>query len=84
MSGTRPQPEELRRVDPAVRRRIRAILEDELPKHPDPRRKLEPYKGPLRGYWKLRVGDWRLICAVEQSDDDLVLFVIMLAHRSTS
>jgi mRNA-degrading endonuclease RelE of RelBE toxin-antitoxin system len=30
--------EELRRLDPAVRRRVR----DELPKHADPRRKLEP------------------------------------------
>jgi mRNA interferase RelE/StbE len=57
--------ENLKRLDGTVRRRIRDVLQDELPKHPDPRRKLEPYKGPLKGYWKLRVGDWRLVCALE-------------------
>ncbi len=76
--------EELRRLDPAVRRRIRQALQEELPKHPDPRRKLEPYKGPLKGFWKLRVGDWRLVCALEGAAEDWTLFVVLIAHRSAA
>ena len=76
--------EELRRLDGAARRRIRDVLQDELPKHPDPRRKLEPYKGPLKGYWKLRVGDWRLVCALEGTADEPTLFIVLIAHRSTA
>jgi hypothetical protein len=46
--------EDLRLLDPAVRQRTRHVLQEELPKHLDLRRKLEPYRGPLKGYWKLR------------------------------
>ena len=74
--------DDLRTLDAAVRRRIREVLQEELPKHPDPRRKLEPYKGPLKGYWKLRVGDWRLVCALEGQGDATTLLVILVAHRS--
>jgi mRNA interferase RelE/StbE len=73
--------EDLRRLDPAVRARIRQVLQEELPKHADPRRKLEPYKGPLKGFWKLRVGDWRLVCALEGEADDWTLLVVLVAHR---
>lgn len=76
--------EHLRRLDPAVQRRIRQVLQEELPKHPDPRRKLEPYKGPLQGYWKLRVGDRRLVCALEGAAEEWSLFVVLVAHRSTA
>ena len=76
--------EDLRGLDATVRRRLREVLQEELPKHPDPRRKLEPYKGPLKGYWKLRVGDWRLVCALEGPADDTTLFIILVAHRSSS
>lgn len=76
--------EDLRRLDPAVRRRIRKVLSEELPKHADPRQRLEPYRGPLKGYWKLRVGNWRLVCAIESASDGAILFIIMIAHRSTS
>ena len=76
--------EDLKRLDGAVRRRIRDLLHEELPKHPDPRRKLEPYKGPLKGFWKLRVGDWRLVCSLAGLGDDTTLFIVLVAHRSTS
>jgi mRNA-degrading endonuclease RelE of RelBE toxin-antitoxin system len=35
----------------------------------------------MKGFWKLRVGDFRLVCQLYDSDDGLVL-VISLAHRS--
>lgn len=42
------------------------------------------YKGPLKGYWKLRVGDWRLVCALEGAAEELTLFIVLIAHRSSA
>ena len=46
----------------------------------DPRSAGKPLSGPLGGYWRYRVGDYRVICSI---DDDVVrIFVVRLGHRS--
>lgn len=45
---------------------------------------LDPYKGrPLtgqyKGFWKYRVGDWRIIYTIEKNR--LVVFVLRIRHR---
>lgn len=56
--------------------RIERAIDERLATHPD------SYGAPLRkwlaGFWKLRVGDWRII--YEINDD--VVSIIMIAHRS--
>ena len=69
----------LRLARPA-QERIKRFLEEELPKHEDPRKRAEPYRAELRGYWKLRVGDYRLVCDIREDNGTLVL-VILVAHR---
>jgi mRNA interferase RelE/StbE len=71
---------DLKRLDRPIQRRIRDHLID-LAQQGDARPRAEPYKGPLRGYWKLRVGDFRLICAIE-SENEPRLFIVLVAHRS--
>ena len=39
----------------------------------------ERLHGPLRQYWKYRVGDCRLICSLK--DDRLVVIVVRIGHR---
>ena len=46
----------------------------------DVRTKLIPYRAELAGYWKLRVGDYRLVTSLREQDGQTVL-VIYLAHR---
>jgi mRNA interferase RelE/StbE len=60
--------------------RIRKAL-DELEVLDDARSRLVPYSGALKGYWKLRIGDIRLVCRVESRKGQLVL-IIHVAHRS--
>ena len=72
--------DDLRQVDAAYQRRIKAAL-DELAALDDPRRRLVPYAANLRGFWKLRVGDWRLACQIRERAGHVVL-VIHVAHRS--
>lgn len=62
-------------------RRIRKALA-ELAMLDDPRQRLIPYSGNLKGFHKLRVGDFRLVCEIRRSDGQAVL-IIHVAHRST-
>ena len=41
---------------------------------------MEAYSGPLVGYWKKRIGDYRLVCDIK--DRELVVLVIKVGHRS--
>jgi len=71
---------DLARLGTADQRPIKAALDDLLAA-PDARQRLVPYSGDLKGHWKLRVGDCRLVCRVEDRNGQRVL-VIYLAHRS--
>ncbi len=65
------------------RERIRKALA-ELEKLDDPRQRLVAYSDTLKGFWKLRVGDYRLICELRPRVDNEIVLVIHVAHRSTA
>ncbi|WP_163578161.1 type II toxin-antitoxin system RelE family toxin [Halomonas faecis] len=68
-----------RKLDPQQRRRIRAYLEERVLSLPDPRQLGKPLKGELAQLWRYRVGDYRIICQL--NDDRLVVLVVRAAHR---
>jgi mRNA interferase RelE/StbE len=71
---------ELLRIDPPVARRIHAFLSQRLALLDDPRSIGEALRGPRMGaYWKYRVGDWRVIAAIE--DDVLRILVLRIGNR---
>lgn len=74
--------EDLARIGTADQRRIRDTLASLL-EIGDARLRLVPYTGSLKGYWKLRAGDHRLVCRIEQRGGQTVV-VIYLAHRSVA
>jgi mRNA interferase RelE/StbE len=39
----------------------------------------EPLTGDRRGFWRYRVGDYRIVAAIE--DDRLVVLVVTVGHR---
>ncbi len=45
----------------------------------DPRRIGERLQGTPSDFWKYRVGDYRLICSLE--DDRFVVLVLRIGHR---
>jgi mRNA interferase RelE/StbE len=68
------------RMDPQVRRRIRAFLSERVAMADDPRQFGAALQGAhLAGLWRFRVGDWRIIADIR--DDVLVVLVIDIAHR---
>lgn len=67
------------RLDRTTQRRIAAFI-DRIGQVEDPRQLLDPYTGPLKGYWKKRVGDYRVICDLQH--ERLTVLVISVGHRS--
>ena len=48
----------------------------------DPRSRGHALVGTMAGLWRYRVGDWRVVCRIE--DRKLVVLVIKIGHRSKS
>jgi len=71
---------ELDKLDPQVAKRILKVLHDRIAKADDPRAFGEALKGSKLGeFWKYRVGDYRLICSIE--DPVLLILVLRIGHR---
>jgi mRNA interferase RelE/StbE len=66
-------------LDNTVSRRIVKFLRERVEKLDDPRQIGDPLNGPLRDYWRYRVGDYRVVCLLEH--DRLVVLVLRVGHR---
>ncbi len=76
-----PQAEkELSRLDREIARRILRFLRERVAPLEDPRSLGEALKGPELGrFWKYRVGDYRLICHIQ--DQQVTILVVGVGHR---
>ena len=54
-------------------------LEDEIAPLDDPRSRGNPLVGDRKGLWRYRVGDYRILC--ELQDNDLIVLVVTIGHR---
>lgn len=71
---------ELKRLDRPVQIRLVAFLRDRLAPLDDPRSLGEALSGARLGsYWKYRVGDWRIVCDIQ--DQRVVVLVLRLGNR---
>ena len=71
---------ELGKLDAQQAKRILRFLHERVAKLDDPRSVAEALHGSQLGeFWKYRVGDYRLICKIE--DDRLVVLVLRVGHR---
>lgn len=77
---TAPQFErEARRLDRQVLSSVKSYLEG-VCELDDPRQRGKGLTADLTGYWRYRVGDWRVL--VEIRDTELVIVAITIGHRS--
>ena len=70
---------DLRKFDVAVQERILNYLRAHVASEESPRRYGEALKGMMAGLWKYRVGDYRLICEIQ--DEKVTVFVVRIGHR---
>lgn len=69
----------MKKLDRNVAKRIIAKLR-EISQLEDPRSTGKALVGNLAGLWRYRVGDYRIVCDIE--DEVLLILVIDVAHRS--
>jgi mRNA interferase RelE/StbE len=71
---------ELGKLDPQQSKRILKFLHERVAPLDTPRSIGQALKGSkLGGFWKYRVGDYRLICRIE--DDRILILVLRVGHR---
>ncbi|CAN5242754.1 type II toxin-antitoxin system RelE/ParE family toxin [soil metagenome] len=70
---------QLRRLDRQIQKRLLDYLSDRLDGCKNPRHFGEPLKGDKIGYWRYRVGDFRIICDIK--DEELIVLALTIGHR---
>jgi mRNA interferase RelE/StbE len=71
---------QLDKLDPQVARRILTFLHERVARLDNPRSIGEALRGAKLGeFWKYRVGDYRLICSIE--DKLMLILVLRIGHR---
>ena len=70
---------ELKKLDKPSAKRIIDYFDEKVSILEDPRSLGKALKGPLRSYWRYRIGDYRVICDIQ--DDKLIVLVLKASHR---
>ena len=71
---------QLRKLDKPIARRVVNFIDDRVATVDDPRSIGHALTGPTLGaYWRYRVGDYRIICDIQ--DDALRVLVIEVGNR---
>jgi mRNA interferase RelE/StbE len=73
---------DLRAIDRAIQREILAYMDARIATDQDPRRFGKPLRHELRGLWRYRVRDYRIICQIREQSR--VVFVLSIKHRSVA
>ncbi len=72
---------DLAKLDKPIAKRIRRFLEDRVAPANNPRAFGKPLQHDLSGLWRYRVGDYRILCSIE--DDKLIVLVVEIGHRKS-
>ena len=70
---------ELSQLDKPAQQRILRFLRQRIENEEDPRRLGGPLHGPQKDLWKYRIGDYRLICDIQE--DKVRVLVLRVGHR---
>jgi len=70
---------QLRKLDKPIQKRLLDWLEDRIEGCKNPRHFGEPLRGERAGLWRYRIGDYRVICEIQ--DKQLVVLALAIGHR---
>ncbi|MFZ5733333.1 MAG: type II toxin-antitoxin system RelE family toxin [Pseudomonadota bacterium] len=70
---------DLKKLGVEAERRVLTFLRTRVAVSGDPRRLGQPLTGDKQGFWRYRVGDYRIVAAIE--DDRFVVLVVTVGHR---
>lgn len=70
---------QLRKLDKTIARRIVDFMDERVALSNDPRTMGKALRGPLGDLWRYRVGDYRVICDIQ--DGLLTVLVLLVGNR---
>ena len=70
---------EFKKLDKYTQKMIRGWIEKNLVGMEDPRVRGKAMTANMAGKWRYRIGDYRLICNI--NDDTLVILALRIGHR---
>lgn len=70
---------QLRKLDNLSRKRILNYVNDVLAKVENPRILGKALTGDLKGLWRYRIGNLRIVCHIQ--DNNLLILILKVAHR---
>lgn len=76
---TRTAEAQLRKLDKQMVRRILDYLDDQIATLENPRAQGKALSGPLGDLWRYRIGDYRVICEIQ--DHVMRILVVETGHR---
>jgi len=69
----------LKKLDKSTARRIVDYMNNQVVVQEDPRNLGKALTGVLGGYWRYRVGDYRVICDIK--NEEITVLVLRIGHR---
>jgi mRNA interferase RelE/StbE len=79
VSVTQKTEKAIEKLDSQAKRKIQHFISELLPNFDNPRQTGKALQGDLKGLWRYRVGDYRLITQIK--DHELIILVVELGHR---
>jgi mRNA interferase RelE/StbE len=76
---TRTAEKQIKKLDAPAQKSIVRFLRDRLKSVENPRQWGKPLRDDKKGLWRYRVGDYRLICDIQ--DERITVLVLEVAHR---
>ncbi len=70
---------ELKKLGRQAQQNILDYLDERVTSDGDPRRFGKALKADFAGLWRYRVGDYRIICQIK--DSELLVLVVVVGHR---
>jgi len=70
----------LKNIDKSNQKRLLNFINNDLPALENPRQIGKALQGNLQGMWRYRVGDFRLLCRI--FDSEVIITVVEIGHRS--
>jgi mRNA interferase RelE/StbE len=71
---------QLKKIDTNTSKRIMDFFRERIAKTDNPRNIGKTLTGPLGNFWRYRVGDYRIICDIQ--DNNFVILVLKAANRN--
>ncbi len=69
----------LKKLDKGAQQLIKRYIENNIQGSTNPKSKGKPLQYNLSGYWRYRIGDYRLICEIREKE--VIIVLVDIGHR---